>query len=217
MEKNVRSQHAELSAENLLSAYASGIFPMAGDDGEFLWLAPDPRAILELDQFRPSRSLRAVVRRGVFAVTVNRGFRDVVTACADRAEGTWISAEIHEAYGRLHDLGFAHSVEAWQGETLAGGLYGVAIGAAFFGESMFHRVTDASKVALVALVERLRERKFQLLDVQFLTDHLRRFGTVEISRRTYQRRLFAAIQCPRTFDDAVGPTAIKAHSQRPTV
>ncbi len=216
MDKDVRSQHSELSAESLLSAYASGIFPMAGEDGELMWLAPDPRAILELDQFRPSRSLRTVVRRGVFAVTVNRAFRDVVTACADREEGTWISAEIHEAYGRLHDLGFAHSVEAWQGEALAGGLYGVAIGAAFFGESMFHRVTDASKVALVALVERLRERKFQLLDVQFVTDHLRRFGTVEISRRAYQRRLFDAIQQPRTFDDAVGPTAIKAHSQRPT-
>lgn len=214
MERSASTKRSELSAENLLSAYASGVFPMADDKGELVWLAPDPRAILELDQFKPSRSLRTLVRRGVFAVTVNRAFGDVVAACADRAEGTWISPEIHEAYGRLHDLGFAHSVEAWCGETLAGGLYGVSIGAAFFGESMFHRVTNASKVALVALVDRLRERGFQLLDVQFATDHLRRFGTVEIPRRDYQRRLLAAIQKPCAFDDAIGPTAIQTRTQQ---
>ena len=125
---------ADLTPERLLAAYAVGIFPMADDDGEIHWLAPDPRAIIELDSVNVSRSLRAVVRRRVFAVTVNRAFERVVEACADRPEGTWISRDMRNAYCRLHRLGFAHSVEAWKGSELTGGLYGVAIGGAFFGE-----------------------------------------------------------------------------------
>jgi len=200
----------DLSPEHLLSAYASGVFPMADDENVVRWFAPDPRAVIELDGFNVSRSLRAVIRRGVFEMAVNRAFEEVIAACADRPGGTWISAEVQDAYIRLHRLGFAHSVEAWREGKLAGGLYGVAIGAAFFGESMFHRVTDASKVALVALVGRLRDRGFNLLDIQFITDHLRRFGAVEIPRSDYLRRLRCAVQLPCTFDDRIGPTAISA-------
>src|SRR3990172_12691156 len=153
-----------LAPERLLAAYAAGIFPMADDAGRIHWLAPDPRGILELDAFQPSRSLRTVRRRGVFTITVNRAFSAVIEACAEREEGTWISDDIQAAYGELHQLGFAHSVETWQQDRLAGGLYGVAIGGAFFGESMFHHVTNASKIALMGLVERMRERDFVLLD-----------------------------------------------------
>jgi leucyl/phenylalanyl-tRNA--protein transferase len=174
---------------------------MGDDEGEIVWLAPHPRGILELNAFRVSRSLRAIRRRGVFEVTINRAFDRVIEACADRPAGTWISRDIRRAYSRLHRLGFAHSVEAWQGGQLGGGLYGVAIGGAFFGESMFHRMTDASKVALIALVERLRVRGFRLLDIQFLTDHLRQFGAVEIPRREYERRLSEALQVACTFVD----------------
>ena len=195
--------HADLAPERLLAAYAVGIFPMADDDGEILWFAPDPRAILELDALKTSRSLRTVVKRGTFDVTTNQAFEQVITACADREEGTWISPEIHEAYCELHRLGFGNSVEVWKDGQLAGGLYGVALGGAFFGESMFHRVADASKVALVRLVERLRERGFVLLDVQFATDHLRRFGAVEIPRSEYERRLRDAIQLSCSFSDTI--------------
>ena len=191
----------DLTPEILLAAYAAGIFPMADDGGEVHWLAPNPRAVIELDRFQASRSLRTTVRRGVFEVTFNRAFPEIIQACADRQEGTWISAEIKEAYSRLHLLGFAHSVEAWKDEQLAGGLYGVAIGGAFFGESMFHCVTDASKAALVHLVQRMRERKFVLLDVQFMTEHLRQFGATEISRKKYEQRLRQAIELSRTLAD----------------
>jgi len=191
----------ELSPDRLLTCYAMGVFPMADEHGTLHWLAPDPRAIIELDRFAPSRSLRAVVRRNEFKITVDGAFGEVTEACADRAMGTWISPDILDAYRALHDLGFAHSVEVWKDEALAGGLYGVALGGAFFGESMFHRVTDASKVALVHLVQRLREQRFVLLDVQFLTPHLARLGAVEISRTSYERRLAKAIRLPRTFCD----------------
>jgi len=192
----------DLSPEKLLAGYAVGIFPMADDLGRVHWLAPDPRAVIELDAFRASRSLRAVVRREVFDVTFNRAFDEVMACCADRPEGTWISEDIKRAYRALHRLGFAHSVEAWGDGALAGGLYGVTLGGVFFGESMFHRVTDASKVALVRLVERLRERRFVLLDVQFMTEHLRGFGAVEMPRVTYERRLRQATRLSRTFADA---------------
>ncbi|UCE61630.1 MAG: leucyl/phenylalanyl-tRNA--protein transferase [Phycisphaerales bacterium] len=196
--------HADLAPERLLAAYAVGIFPMADDDGELHWLAPDPRTVINLDSFTVSRSLRVVVQRGVFEVSVNRAFAEVVSACADRPEGTWISAEIAEAYSELHRLGFCHSIEAWKDDRLAGGLYGVALAGAFFGESMFYRVTDASKVALVKLVERMRDRGFKLLDVQFATEHLRRFGAVEIPRREYERRLAEALRVSCWFDEAPG-------------
>jgi leucyl/phenylalanyl-tRNA--protein transferase len=172
---------------------------MADDEGRIRWLAPDPRAVIDLDAFKISRSLKTEVRRESFELSVNRAFSRVIEACADRAEGTWISPEIQEAYRELHRLGFAHSVESWQGGELAGGLYGVAIGGAFFGESMFHLVGNASKIALVRLVERMREHGFELLDVQFLTDHLRRFGAREIPKRYYEARLRHAIRLPCSF------------------
>lgn len=193
-----------LAPERLLAAYAAGIFPMADEAGTVHWLAPDPRAVIPLDGFKVSRSLRSARRGGAFTFSINRAFVEVIESCADRADGSWISQEIHDAYCRLHQAGFAHSVEAWMGDQLAGGLYGVAIGGAFFGESMFHRETDASKVALVVLVERMRERGFTLLDVQFMTDHLRQFGAVEIPRFEYETRLREATRLPCSFVDHPG-------------
>lgn len=192
----------ELAPASLLAAYVQGIFPMAGESGDIRWFSPDPRAILPLDRFQTSRSLRAVVRRGRYRCTINEAFADVMAACADRDDGTWISDQIIAAYTLLHRAGFAHSIEAWQGDTLAGGLYGVSIGGAFFGESMFHRAPDASKVALVFLVERMRQRGLALLDIQFMTEHLRRFGAVEIPRQAYLRRLRAAVKKPASFVDS---------------
>ena len=199
--------HAELRPETLLAAYAAGIFPMADDQGEILWFAPDPRAIIELDAFKVSRSLRTVIKRGVFEVTIDRAFSEVIKACAEREEGTWISSDIREAYCELHRLGFGHSVEAWKDGELAGGLYGVTLGGGFFGESMFHRVSDASKVALAWLVERMRERGFVLLDVQFVTEHLRHFGAAEIPRVEYERRLGEAVQRSCSLYDAPDASA----------
>lgn len=183
----------ELDPATLIAAYAQGIFPMADDDGEIMWFSPDPRAILPLDAWHVPKSLGQIFRSGKFTVVVDQDFAAVIAACADRPEGTWISADIVGAYTRLHELGFAHSVEARLGGELVGGLYGVALGGAFFGESMFYRVTDASKVALVFLVERMKERGFSLLDVQFTTGHLERFGVVEIPRDEYLRRLEFAL------------------------
>lgn len=199
---------ADLEPQKLLAAYAAGVFPMAGDAGELHWLAPDPRAVMGLDSFKYSRSLGSVLRNRQFSVTANRAFERVVEACADRSEGTWISDDIREAYTILHRIGFAHSVEVWHEDCLAGGLYGVTIGGAFFGESMFHKAHDASKVALVHLVRRLREREFSLLDIQFMTDHLRRFGATEISRESYERQLADAIRLPRCFVDKPGESLV---------
>lgn len=192
---------ADLEPERLLAAYAVGIFPMADESGKMHWLAPDPRAVIPFDQFKISRSLQSVIRRGVFEITVNQSFPEVVRACANRSEGTWISDDIFEAYSKLHRISFAHSVEAWHEGVLAGGLYGVTMGGAFFGESMFHNVTDASKVAMAALVDRMKQRGFILLDVQFMTDHLRRFGAVEIPRERYEELLHKAIKLHCQFDD----------------
>ena len=189
----------DLTPDGLLTAYANGAFPMADDEGRIQWLSPDPRGIIELDRLRVSRSLRSLVRRKVFDVTVDRCFDEVIRTCGNRNEGTWISDAIVEAYTRLHKLGFAHSVETWHEGILAGGLYGVAIGGAFFGESMFHRVSNASKVALVKLVERMRDRGFVLLDVQFTTEHLFRLGMEEIPAAEYLERLRRAIRLPCTF------------------
>jgi leucyl/phenylalanyl-tRNA--protein transferase len=200
---------SSLSSERLLAAYAAGIFPMADDVGRLHWLAPDPRAIIELGSFKVSRSLRAVRRRRVFRITIDGAFLQVIDACARRPEGTWISKEIKAAYVRLHESGYAHSVEAWKGSELAGGLYGVSIGGAFFGESMFFHVTDASKVALMALVERLRDRGFSLLDVQFMTAHLRQFGAGEIPREEYERRVDEAVRRPCSFVDRPGLVVVE--------
>lgn len=168
---------------------------MAMEDGDLGWFSPDPRAILPLDGFHVSKNLRRQCASGKFSMTVDRDFSAVIAACGQRPEGTWISSEIREAYTKLHELGFAHSVETHLDDSLVGGLYGVAIGGAFFGESMFHRATDASKVALVFLVDRMRARGFSLLDVQFSTDHLIQFGVLEITRGRYIERLnFASSQ-----------------------
>ena len=184
--------------ELLLQGYRLGVFPMAMDDGTIEWFSPDPRAILPLDNFHVPHALRRVLRKKVFEIKIDNRFSKVIEACAAR-EDTWINREITESYTRLHELGYAHSVEAWSKNKLAGGLYGVAIGGAFFGESMFHHITDASKIALVALVEHLRAKKFALLDTQWLTPHLQQFGGIEISRNHYLRLLHRAVELPLKF------------------
>ena len=184
----------DLRPERLLEAYRNGIFPWYDETTPICWWSPDPRAIFELDRFHVSRRLRRTVRSGRFHVTVNRDFSGVIRGCAEaRADGTWITPEMIEAYEEFHSLGHAHSVEVWSEEHLAGGIYGVAIGGFFAGESMFSRQSDASKVALVFLVERLRSRGFRLFDTQFLTDHTARLGASEIPRREYLARLQEAL------------------------
>ena len=182
----------------LMSAYASGWFPMAVEPGDIRWYSPDPRGIIPLESFHVPRRLDRVIRRGTFEIAIDGDFRGVVRACAEAErrdeEGTWIDGEIFDSYAALHDEGLAHSVEAWQDGRLAGGLYGVALGGAFFGESMFHRVTDASKVALAALVARLRARGYALLDVQWVTPHLEQFGAIEIPRSKYLKLLADAVR-----------------------
>jgi leucyl/phenylalanyl-tRNA--protein transferase len=170
------------------------------EDGEIGWFSPDPRAILPLDGFHVPHTLERIVRKKSFEIRFNTAFPEVMQECAQRPE-TWINGEIVESYTRLHQLGHAHSVEAWQNEKLAGGLYGVAIGGAFFGESMFHHVRDASKIALLALVERLRERRFTLLDTQWLTPHLKKFGAIEIPRARYLHLLNTAVNLSRRFEE----------------
>jgi leucyl/phenylalanyl-tRNA--protein transferase len=188
-----------ISPDVLLAGYARGIFPMADEvTREIRWYSADPRGILPLDAFHPPRSLRQLVRKHTFTVRVNTAFEEVIRGCASRDQ-TWISEEIIQSYLRLHQFGHAHSVEAWQGETLAGGLYGVALGGAFFGESMFTVVSGASKVCLVSLVERLRERGFSLLDTQFVTPHLAGFGAREVPRAEYLALLAGALDLPATF------------------
>jgi leucyl/phenylalanyl-tRNA--protein transferase len=178
----------------LIRAYREGIFPMALEDGEIGWFSPDPRGILPLDEFRVPARLARLVRQQRFEIAVDRDFAGVMRACAsNREDGTWISDEILESYLALHRLGLAHSVEAWRGGVLAGGLYGVHLGGAFFGESMFHRERDASKVALVALVNRLMHSGFLLLDVQWTTPHLEQFGVIEIPRARYLALLKRAV------------------------
>lgn len=170
---------------------------MADEDGTIFWYDPDPRAIIPLDEFHIPRSLARIIRQDKFEIRIDTAFRTVMEACGEPASGreiTWISPEIVEAYSELHALGFSHSVETWLEGKLVGGLYGVSLGGLFAGESMFSRVQDSSKVALVYLVERLRRRGFCLLDTQFMTDHLRRFGAIEIPRAEYQTRLDYALK-----------------------
>jgi len=187
-----------IDPELLLQGYRLGVFPMAMEDDSIQWFSPDPRAILPLEDFHVPHALRRLLRKRAFETTMDNAFFEVIEACAQR-EDTWINPEIIESYTRLHEVGCAHSVEAWQEGRLAGGLYGVAVGGAFFGESMFHHITDASKIALVALVEHLRARKFALLDTQWLTPHLQQFGGIEISRDHYLRLLRRAVELPREF------------------
>jgi leucyl/phenylalanyl-tRNA--protein transferase len=192
------SASSEITPEMLLRAYACGIFPMAEsvDDPTLFWVEPEQRGIIPLDGFRISSRLARTVRSDAFTVSVNTAFRAVIDGCAEPQPGrdnTWINQRIRDLYTGLHDIGHGHSVEVWQDGDLVGGLYGVSLGRAFFGESMFHRARDASKVALVHLVARLIAGGFVLLDTQFVTEHLRTFGATEVSRRRYRAQLDKAV------------------------
>src|SRR5204862_669599 len=193
---NRESAFIEITPEVLLKAYACGIFPMAesAEDPALYWIEPEKRGIIPLDRFHVSARLRRTVRSDCFTVTVNRDFEGVLEGCAEAAPGrqrTWINARIRLLYRRLHERRHCHSVEVYDGEALVGGLYGVSLGRAFFGESMFHRARDASKVALVHLVARLKAGGFKLLDTQFVTEPLKTFGAVEVTRRQYHKLLEA--------------------------
>ena len=186
-----------LAPKLLLSAYAQGVFPMAHDDGRIYWYDPDPRAILPLDGLHIPRRLKQKINRKPYEIRLNSDFRGVMKACAaltSERSSTWIDQNILDSYTLLHQLGYAHSVEAWLNGDLVGGLYGVSLSGLFAGESMFHTATDASKICLVYLVNHLREQGFQLLDVQFQTAHLSQFGVIEISRDAYKERLRLAMQ-----------------------
>ncbi|WP_171240006.1 leucyl/phenylalanyl-tRNA--protein transferase [Ruegeria sp. HKCCA5491] len=189
-----------LSPELLLHGYSIGIFPMAEhrDDPDLFWVDPKFRGIIPLNGFHISRSLARRIRNCGFSVTINQNFSGVVDGCADRAD-TWINAELRNLYQRLHQSGHAHSLEIWDGQALVGGVYGVTLGAAFFGESMFSRRTDASKIALAYLVDRLRRTGFQLFDTQFLTAHLASLGAIEVPRAQYRQALEEAIEASADF------------------
>ncbi len=189
-----------LTAELLIQGYASGVFPMADsrDSDEIYWVNPRKRGILPLNGFIISRSLAKRMRKGGYKVTLNDAFAEVVEACADREE-TWINGTIYDLYLQLHEAGHAQSLEIWHEDTLTGGVYGVTLGAVFFGESMFSRRTDASKIALAYLVDHLNRCDFQLFDTQFITPHLASLGAVEVSRKAYHARLRAALQQPADF------------------
>jgi leucyl/phenylalanyl-tRNA--protein transferase len=194
----------EITSEVLLKAYACGIFPMAesAEDPALYWIEPERRGVLPLDAFHLPRRLARLLRGDRFQVMVDRDFGAVLDGCAAPGPGrgrTWINGRIRRLYGDLYARGHCHTVEAYEGDRLVGGLYGVELGGAFFGESMFHTERDASKVALAHLVARLRVGGFSLLDTQFVTDHLRQFGAVELSRKTYHGRLEAALGAPADF------------------
>jgi leucyl/phenylalanyl-tRNA--protein transferase len=198
----------ELSPDLLLRAYAAGLFPMAesAEDPDLFWIDPDPRGVLPLDRFHLPRRLKRTLRAGQYEVRVDTAFDAVMRGCAEPTElrpKTWINEEIFRLYGALHEQGYAHSVEAWRAGELVGGLYGVALRGVFFGESMFSRSADASKVALVHLVARLLKGGFRLLDTQFVTDHLRRFGAVEIPRADYHRQLERALAVEAYFAEGL--------------
>ncbi|WP_377275409.1 leucyl/phenylalanyl-tRNA--protein transferase [Rhizobium sp. R86522] len=185
-----RSRDRSITPELLLRAYSIGMFPMSesADDPELFWVEPDIRGIIPLDDFHVSKSLQKAIRKAPFDIRFDTAFDQVVAKCAEAADdrpSTWINQTIRDLYSALHRLGHAHSVEAWEGDELVGGLYGVTLGSAYFGESMFSRRTNASKICLVHLVERLRERGFTLLDTQFTTEHLKTFGAVDIPKAEY--------------------------------
>ncbi len=199
----MRDQTPPLTPELLLHAYASGVFPMSEskDDPEVFWVDPKRRGIIPLDGFHISRSLGRSMRRCDYRVSFDTAFGKVVEGCADRDE-TWINETIFRLYGHLHEAGVAHSVEVWEGEELVGGCYGVALGGAFFGESMFSRRTDTSKMALAWMVDRLNQGGFTLFDTQFLTPHLATLGAIEVSRARYRGLLAAALEIDADFDRA---------------
>ena len=194
-----------LTPQILLRAYAAGIFPMADDaeDREIFWVQPEQRGVIPLDAFHVPRSLAKTVRRAPYDIRFNAAFPAVIAACAEATpdrQRTWINRTIRDLYIQLHDMGHAHSVEAWDDDQLVGGLYGVSLGRAFFGESMFSRKTDASKICLVHLVERLKERGFVLLDTQFTTEHLMRFGAIDVPQAEYETMLAEALVGEAKFD-----------------
>lgn len=185
-----------LTADDLIYGYINGIFPMADADGTLYWYAPDPRAIIPIDTYKPARSLRPVLNQNQFDIRFNTAFSQVMRYCSEPRndeDSVWISEEIIEAYTELHHMGLAHSVEAYQNDELVGGLYGVSLGSAFFGESMFHRVSNASKVAFHYLIMQLREQRFTLLDTQFINDNVRRYGAIEIPKVDYLKQLKSAL------------------------
>jgi len=190
----------DLSPERLLKAYRSGIFPWFSEDEPILWWSPDPRLVLFPKEFKIARSLKKVIKRSQFHITMDQDFRGVITECAqirmEKEEGTWIVADMIEAYCRMHQAGYAHSVEAWEGDVLAGGLYGVSLGRCFFGESMFTRVSNASKVAFVRLVGFLKSHAFQMIDCQVTTKHLLSLGAREIPRDWFLKLLARALEEP---------------------
>ena len=198
MANHVGDRHA-ITPEILLRAYAAGMFPMAesAEDPDVFWVQPRIRGVIPLDRFHVSKSLAKKIRQKPFDITVNKAFDTVMERCAEATDDrptTWINPLILSLYKDLHRMGYTHSVEAWQGQELVGGLYGVSLGSAFFGESMFSRRADASKICLVHLVGRLRERKFTLLDTQFTTDHLKTFGAIDIPRKEYEKLLEEAMK-----------------------
>jgi leucyl/phenylalanyl-tRNA--protein transferase len=203
----------QLTPDLLLRAYRLGLFPMAESRGAktLHWLDPEARGVLPMHEFHIPRSLMKVLRSGRFTITANEDFAGTIAACAaarDERPETWINPEIERLFVELFRLGFAHSVETWENGILVGGLYGAALGGAFFGESMFSTTTDASKVALVHLVARLRLSGFTLLDTQFITSHLTRFGAVEVPRNTYHEKLAEAVEVPARFIVSPDPAAL---------
>lgn len=199
--KGTRSRQPDITPDLLLRAYSIGLFPMAdsADDPELFWVEPELRGIIPLDDFHISKSLAKTVRRAPFDIRYDTAFEQVMDGCAAPAPDrptTWINARIRSLYATLHSMGHAHCVEAWEGDELVGGLYGVSLGSAFFGESMFSRRTDASKICLVHLVERLRKQGFVLLDTQFTTEHLKNFGAIDVPKSRYEKMLARAIATP---------------------
>jgi len=190
----------DLSPDRLLLAYRQGIFPWYGEDEPILWWSPDPRLILHPSDLKASKSLRRTIRKKMFRVTMDNAFESVINACAavrvDDGEPTWIVDDMIAAYCRLHEKGYAHSVEAWAGDQLAGGLYGISLGGCFFGESMFTRVSNASKVAFFHLIKQLADWSFELIDCQVTTDHLIRFGAFEVPRNRFLEQLKTSLRLP---------------------
>ena len=217
--KQPKKPGTQLSAQLLLRAYSMGIFPMAEskDDATVLWVNPKIRGIIPLDNFHVSKSLKKTIRSQKFRITCDTEFERIMRCCAtvsDTRDETWINDDIIQAYTELYEFGFAHSVEAWLDNELVGGLYGVSMGAAFFGESMFSRARDASKVALVQLVSRLHQGGYELLDTQFITDHLKQFGAIEIPALDYLERLEKAINLKAEFAAELPQTVISGNLEK---
>lgn len=205
----------KLTADDLIYGYINGIFPMADADGTLYWYSPDPRAIIPIDTYKPSKSLRPVLNKRLFDIRINADFEQVMRHCAvprSEDDNTWISDEIISAYTELHRMGLAHSVEAYIDNQLVGGLYGVAIGSVFFGESMFHHVPNASKVAFHHLIQILREQQFELLDTQFINDNVKRYGAIDISKRDYADLLKKALRHKARFTESAVEHLFNSHA-----